>query len=61
MIRASAAVAEVPTILLEETKTESSMTEQHPKLQSSRMVQELPKIASVPAVTPKKGEGWRTC
>jgi uncharacterized protein YqgQ len=55
MIGASAAVAEIPTILLEKTKTESSRMKQQPKLQGSPMVQELSKIASAPAVTPKKG------
>jgi hypothetical protein len=54
MIGANAAVAKVPTILLEKTKTESSSTEQQPKLHNSPMVKELSKMASVLAVTPKK-------
>jgi hypothetical protein len=55
MIRASTTVAKVPIVLLEKTKIERSKTEQQPKLQSSPMVQELPKIASALAATPKKG------
>jgi hypothetical protein len=50
----------VPTILLEKAKTDSSKTEQQPKLQSSPMVQELLKIASALVVLLRKGEGWPT-
>jgi hypothetical protein len=55
MIRTFATVIEVPTILLEKTKAESSKTEQQSKLQNSPIAQELSRIASAPAVTPKNG------
>jgi hypothetical protein len=50
-----AAAAKVPTIHLEKTTTESSKTEQHPKLQSSLVVPGLSRIATALAVTPRKG------
>jgi hypothetical protein len=55
MIEASTVVVEAPSILLETTKTESSRMEQQPKLQNPLTEQELPKIVSVLAITPKKG------
>jgi hypothetical protein len=55
MIGASAMVVDAPSILLETTKTEHSRMEQQPKLQNPLAAQELPKIALVPAITPKKG------
>jgi hypothetical protein len=48
-------VVEAPTILSETTKTESSRMEKQPKLQNPPIEQELTKIASAPAITPKKG------
>jgi hypothetical protein len=54
MIKASAVVVEAPIILLERTKTGSYRMERQLKLQNPLMVQEPSKIASVPAVTPKK-------
>jgi hypothetical protein len=50
-----AAAAEVPTIQLEKTTTESSKTEHQPKLQSSPMKQELLRITSASIATPKNG------
>jgi hypothetical protein len=55
MIEASVVVVEAPISLLERTKTWSSRMELQLKLQNLPMVQELSKIASIPAVTPKKG------
>jgi hypothetical protein len=55
MIEASTVVVKAPTILLETTKPESSRMEQLPKLQNPPIEQELPKIAFVLAITPKKG------
>jgi hypothetical protein len=54
-IKIPAAVTEVPTIQLEKTTTESSKTEQQPKLQSSPIVPGLSRIATTSVATPRKG------
>jgi hypothetical protein len=61
MVEASSAVVDAPNISLETTKIEDSRMEQQPKLQNPLAAQDLPKIALVLAITPKKGEGWPTC
>jgi hypothetical protein len=54
-IEEAVVVAEAPNIHLETIKAESSKVEQQPKLQNPPMVQELSRIASALAGTPKKG------
>jgi hypothetical protein len=55
MVEASAAVVDAPSISLEIIKTKDSRMEEQPKLQNPPVAQELPKIALVPVITPKKG------
>jgi hypothetical protein len=49
------AAVETTTAQLEKSEPDSSRTEQQPKLQSPPATVGLPKIATVPTVTPRKG------
>jgi hypothetical protein len=55
IMKIPAAAVKVPIIQLEKSTTESSKTEQQPKLQSSPVEQGLSQITSASVATPKNG------